>query len=130
MFRILVILMIAVPVIELWVLISVGRFIGAGYTIGLVFLTGFLGAWLTKREGLHTLQLIRLQLARGEMPGASLLDGACILIGGATLLTPGFITDAFGFILLFPYTRGIFKAWLTKMFHKWIKTGKFMIIRK
>ncbi|EGL82116.1 FxsA cytoplasmic membrane protein [Caldalkalibacillus thermarum TA2.A1] len=130
MFRILALLMIVVPVMELWVLITVGKWIGAWYTIGLVILTGVIGAWLAKREGLHTLQLIRLQLSQGQMPGSALIDGACILVGGAALLTPGFITDAVGFLLLVPYTRNIFKAWLRRLFERWIKNGKFIIIRR
>src|SRR5690606_16544492 len=120
--------MIIVPVVELWVLLTVGGWIGAWYTVGLVIITGFIGAWLTKREGLQTVNLIRLQLSKGHMPGMALLDGACILIGGATLLTPGFITDVFGFLLLIPYTRNIVKAWLVRFFDRWIKHGGFIII--
>lgn len=130
MFRILFVLMIVLPVLELWILIQLGGWIGAWYTIGIVILTGVLGAWLTKREGLQTLQLIRLQLANKEMPTNALLDGACILIGGATLLTPGLVTDAFGFILLLPYTRNIFKAGMTKLLARWIRNGNFLIIKR
>lgn len=130
MFRILILLLIIVPVAELWVLLAVGKWIGAWYTVGLVILTGVLGAWLAKHEGLQTLQLIRLQLSRGEMPGVPLMDGACILFGGAALLTPGFITDTVGFFLLIPYTRNIVKAWLKRLFEKWIRNGKFIMIRR
>ncbi len=130
MLRILMVTFIILPIIELWVLISVGQWIGASYTIGLVLLTGVLGAWLAKREGLQTMQLIRLQLSRGEMPGMALIDGACILFGSAGLLTPGFITDILGFLLLLPYTRNIVKVWLRRLFEKWIREGKFMIIRR
>lgn len=122
--------MIGIPIVELWGLLTVGGWIGAWNTIGLVVLTGLVGAWLAKREGLQTLQLVRLQLDRGEMPGQALVDGMCILVGGATLLTPGFFTDAFGFFLLIPYTRGIFKAWMYRFFDRWIKQGGFIIIRK
>ncbi|WP_025028372.1 FxsA family protein [Caldalkalibacillus mannanilyticus] len=130
MFRILVLMLIIVPVIELWGLISVGKWIGAWPTVGLVILTGIIGAWLAKREGLQTLQLVRLQLEKGEMPGQAVLDGICILVGGAVLLTPGFFTDIVGFFLLVPYTRNIVKAMLRKWFEKWIKHGHFTIIKR
>lgn len=130
MFRILVLLMIAIPVLELWGLISVGKWIGAWYTIALVILTGVVGAWLAKKEGLQTIKLVRLQLSKGEVPGQAVMDGICILVGGATLLTPGFFTDAVGFFLLIPYTRNIVKAWMRRWFEKWIQAGRFIIIRK
>ncbi|WP_202080757.1 FxsA family protein [Caldalkalibacillus salinus] len=130
MFKLLAFLMIVVPVVELWFLITVGKWIGAWYTIGLVISTGVLGAWLAKREGLQTLQLVRMQMTRGQVPGQALLDGVCILFGGAVLLTPGFFTDAVGFLLLIPYTRNVFKAWLKKLFDKWIQSGRFILIRR
>lgn len=130
MFRILVLLMIAIPVLELWGLISVGKWIGAWYTIALVILTGVVGAWLAKKEGLQTIKLVRLQLSKGEVPGQAVMDGICILVGGATLLTPGFFTDAVGLFLLIPYTRNIVKAWMRRWFEKWIQAGRFIIIRK
>lgn len=130
MFKILAFLMIVVPVLELWGLITVGQWIGAWYTIGLVILTGVVGAWLAKKEGLQTLRLVRLQLSNREIPGQALMDGICILIGGAVLLTPGFFTDAIGFFLLIPYTRNIVKAWMKKWFEKWIQSGSFIIIKK
>jgi UPF0716 protein FxsA len=130
MFKILAFLLIVVPVLELWGLIMVGQWIGAWYTIGLVILTGVVGAWLAKREGLQTLRLVRLQLSNREIPGQALMDGICILIGGAVLLTPGFFTDAVGFFLLIPYTRNIVKAWMRHWFEKWIQRGSFIIIKK
>jgi UPF0716 protein FxsA len=129
MFRVLVLVMIVVPVVELWGLITVGKWIGAWYTIGLVVLTGIVGAWLAKREGLQTIRLARMQLAKGGIPGQALMDGICILVGGATLLTPGFFTDAIGFFLLIPYTRNIVKAWMKSWFEKWIARGNITIIR-
>jgi UPF0716 protein FxsA len=130
MIRLLLLFILIVPLVELWVLIGVGQKIGAGYTILLVLFTGALGGWLMRRQGLETIQLIRLQLSRGEMPGLALIDGACILAGGIGLLTPGFITDLLGLFLLIPYTRNIFKAWLKKRFEDWVKNGRFIIIRR
>jgi len=130
MFRLLVLILIVVPIIEMWGLISVGKWIGAWPTIGLVILTGVLGAWLAKREGLQVLQLVRLQLSRGEVPSQVVLDGICILVGGAVLLTPGFLTDAMGFLLLVPFTRNYVKAYLKSLFDKWIRTGHITILRR
>jgi UPF0716 protein FxsA len=129
MFRVLILLLIVIPAAELWGLISVGKWIGAWYTIGLVILTGIVGAWLAKKEGLQTLRLVRLQLAKGEIPGQAVMDGICILVGGTLLLTPGFITDAIGFFLLIPYSRNIVKAWMKRWFEKWIQRGNITIIR-
>lgn len=129
MFRILILVFIVIPILELWGLISMGKWIGAWPTITLVFLTGILGAWLAKKEGLEILQLVRIQLSRGEIPGSALLDGICVLFGGIMLLAPGFFTDTLGFLLLIPYTRNIVKAWLRRLLEKWIKSGKFIIIR-
>lgn len=130
MLRILIIAMITVPVIELWFLITVGKWIGAWPTIAIVILTGILGAWLAKKEGLQTIQAVRFELDQGRIPSYALIDGICILIGGAVLLTPGFFTDAVGFFLLIPYTRNILKAWLRSRFEKWIDAGKFTIIKR
>ncbi len=130
MIRLIILFLVLIPFIELWVLIKAGQAIGAGTTIILVLLTAVLGAWLMRRQGLETLQLIRLQLQRGEMPGLALIDGACILVGGVLLLTPGFITDSVGFLLLVPYTRNIFKAWLKRRLEEWIKHGRFIVIRR
>jgi UPF0716 protein FxsA len=130
MFKWIAFLFISVPILELWGLITVGKWIGLWPTLALVFLTGVVGAWLAKHEGLQTLRLVQLQLSRGELPGQAVLDGICILFGGAVLLTPGFFTDIVGFLLLLPYTRNWFKALLKRTFDRWIQTGKFVVIRK
>ncbi|MGE5704665.1 MAG: FxsA family protein [Clostridia bacterium] len=118
-FRLFVILLIVVPALELWGLISVGKAIGGWWTIALVILTGFIGAFLAKQQGLQTLRLIQVQLSRGQMPTDALIDGFFILIGGLLLLLPGFVTDVIGVIMLLPYTRMILrhllKAWLFKL---------------
>jgi UPF0716 protein FxsA len=129
MFRIIALVIIIVPILELWGLIKVGGLIGPWPTVSLVVLTGVIGAWLAKKEGMQTIQLVRLQLSRGEVPGQAVMDGICILVGGAFLLTPGFITDSVGFFLLIPYTRSYVKAWMKRWFDKWIKNGNFIIIK-
>ena len=98
-------LFVAVPLLELFILIRLGGAIGLVPTLTLCVLTGFAGAWLTRREGLRALWSFQARLAKGGLPGRSLMDGLCILVGGALLLTPGLLTDLLGFALLFPWSR-------------------------
>ena len=123
-FRILLILFIVVPAIELWGLISIGKVIGGWNTVALVILTGFLGAWLAKRQGLQVIQLVRLQLSRGQMPTEALIDGALVLVGGVLLLSPGFFSDCLGLLLLIPYTRMIVRHFLKLWLWRLISTGR------
>lgn len=130
MFWLIVALIILIPVVELWGLITVGGWIGAGPTILLVILTGVVGGFLAKREGLHTYQLAMIQLRNGEVPGDTLIDGLLILVGGLMLLTPGFFSDIIGFLLIFPLTRGIAKMFLIKTISKKINEGSIIWIRR
>ncbi|OEF95583.1 FxsA family protein [Desulfuribacillus alkaliarsenatis] len=119
MFKILALLFIVVPAIEIYLIIKVGQIFGALTTLGIVVLTGFLGAYLAKSQGRQTLMLAQIDLQQGRVPSDLILDGLAILVGGVVLLTPGFVTDIFGFFLLVPTTRGMFKLamrnWITKM---------------
>ncbi|MBU8905158.1 FxsA family protein [Desertibacillus haloalkaliphilus] len=128
--RILLLLIIIVPATEVGVLILSGNLIGIWPTVLLIILTGVLGAWLAKREGMQAIQLAQVQAQQGQIPSGMILDGICILIGGVVLLTPGFITDLFGFFLLVPQTRAIVKAFLQKLFEKMIKNGNFVFITR
>ena len=103
--RLLLVLFLVVPIAEIWVLIEVGSVVGAVATIGLVVLTAVVGAALMRAQGLATLFRARAAMAKGEVPALELLEGAVILIAGALLLTPGFITDAAGFACLIPPFR-------------------------
>lgn len=103
--RILFILFIIIPIIEMVLLIKVGGLIGVIPTIGLVMLTAVIGIALLRQQGLDTLARLQSRLAKGEIPGTELLEGAMLLIGGALLLTPGFFTDGIGFICLIPTFR-------------------------
>jgi UPF0716 protein FxsA len=113
----LLILFIAIPVVELYILIEVGKKIGSLTTIGIIILTGILGTYLIKSQGFIILRKIQNDLNEGIMPGDSLIQGAIILLGGVLLLTPGFITDITGFIFLIPAGRKIVKKYLWK----WLK---------
>ncbi|SFM17064.1 FxsA family protein [Salibacterium qingdaonense] len=126
----LLLLLIIVPAVEVGVLILSGSIIGVWPTILLIILTGLLGAWLARKEGMETIRTARLQMQSNEVPGTLVLDGICILVGGAVLLTPGFITDAAGFFLLIPYTRGIVKALLQKLFKKMMNSGSIVFLHR
>jgi UPF0716 protein FxsA len=125
MFRIILLIMIVVPALEIGLFILSGKLIGITWTILLIISTGILGAWLAKKQGLNTLQLAQVQMQNGQVPGEAILDGLCILVGGLLLLTPGFITDTTGLLLLFPISRGIAKIWLRKLFTNWLNKGNF-----
>lgn len=128
LFRILVVLFILVPAIELWGLIQVGKVIGGWTTVALVIFTSVLGAWLAKQQGLQVIRLIQLQLSRGQMPTDALFDGAMILAGAILLLTPGFFSDILGLVLLIPYTRMIIRHFLKRWLYSLISTGKINLI--
>ena len=101
-----------IPVVEIYLLIQIGTMFGALTSIALVIVTGFLGAYLARIQGLQTLFRIKESLREGQMPSSELLDALLIGIAGLVLLTPGFLTDAFGFLLLIPNTRTAIKQWL------------------
>src|SRR5437763_1999555 len=107
---VLFVLFIVVPIVELAVIIQVGHVIGAWNTIGLLLLLSLGGAWLVKREGLGVIRRFRRQLDDGVMPGREIADGVLIVIAGALLLTPGFVTDFFGLLLLLPPVRSAIRA--------------------
>jgi len=101
----LLVLLVLVPIVELALLIQLGRWVGVWPTIGVVVGTGIGGAILARRQGLQAVRRVRDCLAAGSFPGAPLLDGALIVAGGLLLLTPGLITDAVGLALLIPVSR-------------------------
>lgn len=105
MFRLLFILFITVPLIEIYLFIEIGTQIGAIPTIGLILGTAILGAFLLRLQGLKTLADIRQSLDSGELPALSLVEGLILLIAGALLLTPGFFTDTLGFLCMVPALR-------------------------
>ncbi len=114
MFRILLVLFFLIPLLEIYLLIQVGGWIGPLYTVFLVVFTALLGAFLLRAQGFATLQRVRATMARGELPAMEMLEGALLLIGGALLLTPGFFTDAIGFVCLIPQLRQGLLRWALK----------------
>lgn len=119
-----------VPIIEIWLLIKVGRVIGALPTVCLLLVISMVGAWLAKSRGLRTVAAIRDELAAGRLPASSLLDGAMILAGGILLLTPGFFTDFLGLFFLFPVSRTLLKKWLRRVLERELSRGTIVIQRR
>ena len=99
------ILFLVVPFVEIYLLVEIGARIGAPWTILLVVLTAIVGAWLVRVQGLATWRRFQASLARNELPATALIEGLCLLVAGALLLTPGFFTDAAGFACLIPPLR-------------------------
>ena len=112
-------LLILIPIIEIYLLIQIGSEIGAITTIFLIFTTAIVGIYYAKYEGLNTLKSGFIQLSKNEPPTFEMLSGAAIAFGALLLIIPGFVTDFFGFILIFPISRKfIFKIFTKKMNYK------------
>ncbi len=104
--------LLIVPMVEIAVIIAVGRTIGGWPTFALLLLESLLGAVIVKREGGRAWSALREALRSGHMPSRQLADAALVLVGGTLLLTPGFVTDAVGFFVILPFTRPITRRWL------------------
>ena len=115
---------VIVPVIEIALFIEVGGRIGLWSTLGLVFLTAIVGTWLLRAQGLATLQRARSELDGGRLPARELFDGACLLVAGAFLLTPGFFTDGVGFLLLLPPFRTMLRLYFGKRIAVHVATAR------
>ncbi|RCK19721.1 FxsA family protein [Thalassospira lucentensis] len=111
---------VAMPIIEIAVFIQAGEVIGLWPTIGVVILTAILGTTLMRAQGLQTLAKAQSQMDQGEMPIGAMFDGICILVAGVLLLTPGFVTDTMGFLLLIPPLRQVVGA---KLIMKLVQSG-------
>lgn len=105
MFSALLFLFITVPLIEVWILVTVGGILGAAPTVAIIFLTGILGAAMARAEGLKALAKVQQALAEGRLPGSEIVSGLMVLVGGVLLLTPGILTDCLGLACLIPLTR-------------------------
>ncbi|MCW8346275.1 MULTISPECIES: FxsA family protein [Vibrio] len=112
MFPILLLLFICVPIIEIGLFIQVGGFLGLWPTIGLVLITAFVGATLVRSQGLQTLMSVQTRLQKGEMPAQQIVEGVMLAVSGVLLLTPGFMTDAMGMLVLLPAPRAAIAKYL------------------
>ena len=115
----LFILLIVIPVAELWIIVEFSQAIGFLETLGLLILISIAGAFLLKQQGMATWRRMQATLARGEMPGKEMTDAFLVMLGGALLLTPGFLTDVVGIVLLLPPTRAALKGIFRKMLGAW-----------
>ncbi len=117
--KILFVLFVVLPIAEIMVLIEVGGRIGTLNTAILVVLTAFVGSLMLRQQGMSTLFRARERIDTGALPLQEMMEGLCLAVGGALLVTPGFITDAIGFICLFPQSR----RWLVKLVAKQVKAS-------
>jgi UPF0716 protein FxsA len=104
---------ILVPILEIYVIIQVGQVIGAWWTIALLIADSIFGSWLVKHEGRRAWEALTTTIQSGRMPARELADGALILVGGTLMISPGFVTDIAGMLLILPFTRPVARRILT-----------------
>ena len=121
---------IILPALEIGLFIWSGHLIGAWNTVAIIILTGILGVFLAKKQGLDVMYRVRDTVQNGNPPGKILLDGLCVLLGGVFLILPGFVTDVCGLFLLLPPTRKLVKPLLKKWLKSWSSKGTTFIIRR
>ena len=123
----LFLLFTVVPLVELYLLIAIGRMLGPGPTIALVVLTGALGAWFARLEGARVIRRWQEALARQELPKDGVIDGFLIFIGGVMLITPGILTDIAGLSMVVPPTRRVIARAVRRWFEGQIATGRVQV---
>lgn len=121
--RLLVLLFVVVPAIELMLLIEIGQRVGTINTLALIVITGVVGASLARQQGVSTFARLRRDLGEGRSPAVPIIDGVLILVAAAFLVTPGVLTDAVGFLLLVPMGRGLVRRYVKRRFERAIRTG-------
>ena len=115
---------VVVPLLEIWTILQVGRVIGPWWTIALLVVDSIIGSWLVKHEGGRAWQALQQALHSGRMPARELADGALILIGGTLMLSPGFVTDLVGIVLILPVTRPVARRLLTRVVERRLLSGR------
>jgi UPF0716 protein FxsA len=123
----LFLLFTVVPLMELYLLIRLGAYLGVLDTLAIVISTGIVGGLLARSQGLAVLNRIRMELAEGRIPAESLFDGVMILVAGVLLITPGLLTDSLGLCLLIPWTRQGLKLWLKQKVQEKVSQGEIAI---
>lgn len=103
---------IVVPLVEIWTIIQVGQVVGPWWTILLLLASGVVGSWLVRREGGRAWGALQQALREGRMPHREIADGVLILIGGTLMITPGFLSDVLGVLMILPVTRPVGRALL------------------
>lgn len=125
----LIVAFVVVPLVEIWVLIQVGQVIGPWWTILLLIADSIVGGWLIRREGRRAWRALTTALDSGQMPAKQLADGALILVGGTLMLSPGFVTDAVGIVLILPFTRPVARRLLTRVVSRRLLAGRVDVRR-
>ena len=120
---VLLVAFLVVPIAEIYVLIQIGHVIGAPLTILLLIADSLFGSWLIKREGARAWEALRTTISSGRMPHREVADGALVLLGGALMLSPGFVTDVFGVLLILPFTRPLFRRVLGSLVERRLTVG-------
>ena len=120
---VLVLAFVVVPLVEIWAILQVGQLVGPWWTIALLVLDSMVGAWLIKREGGRAWKALRDALQGGRMPAKEIADGALILIAGTLMLSPGFVLDLVGLLLLLPVTRPVARRMLTRFVERRLVVG-------
>jgi len=129
MFLRLFLLFTLVPALELYLIIKVGQAIGAFNTLLIIIFTGILGAFYARQQGVRVMTNIHWEMSEGRLPGDELINGAMLLVGGAFLITPGFLTDITGFALIFPLSRDMIKGSVTEFMRRRIERGDVRIYK-
>ncbi|ENQ3105542.1 membrane protein FxsA [Bacillus cereus] len=128
--KVFLFLFILIPALEITMLIGSGRWIGLLPTFCVIVLTGIVGAYIAKRQGLAVWRDIQYRLSRGELPGDAVLDAICIFVGGILLMVPGYITDCVGIVLLIPAARKPVKYMIIKWMERKINRNNTIIVQK
>jgi UPF0716 protein FxsA len=123
----LFLLFTVVPLIELYLLIGIGRLLGPGPTIALVLITGALGAWFARLEGARVIRRWQEAMARQQLPKDGVIDGFLIFIGGVLLITPGIMTDIAGLSMVMPLTRRVIAGVVRRWFEQQIAAGRVQV---
>ena len=123
----LLILIISIPIIEIYLFIKIGSQIGALATISLIFMTAFIGVLYARYEGFNTLKSGMSQLIKNELPIYEIVSGAALAFAALLLILPGFATDVFGLLIIFPLTRKFFLKNVSKNYSKKVKEKKNFI---
>ena len=121
--RYLLLLFIAIPIVEMWLLITVGQHFGAVLTVALVLTTAVIGVYWLRQQGFSTLTRLNQRLSSGQLPAREIAESVILTVGGALLLTPGFATDLLGFSCLFPFTRVLWANLALSRIQAHIKAG-------
>lgn len=118
---------IIIPTAELALLIYFGQMLGIIPTIALIFITGILGAYLAKKQGMKAWHELRNRMSTMETPGNALIDSVCIFLGGILLVMPGLITDIVGLLLLFSWPRNLIRPFILAWIYKKMKNGQIIL---